>query len=81
MRPHFGLGAQPLDGAVEHLDHQLGRDGRVLDLTHRDQVDPRFLDLDDRTTGVGELVVFLVERVGWGFAITMSGEIGKSILP
>ncbi len=64
MRPHFGLGAQPLHGAIEHLDHQLRRDHLVLDLAHRDQMDLRLLDLDHRTAGVGELVIFLVEGVG-----------------
>ena len=64
MRPDLGLGAQPLHGAVEHLDHQLGIDHRVLDVAHRDQMDLRLLDLDHRAAGVGELVVFLVERVG-----------------
>ncbi len=64
MRPHFGLGAQPLHGAIEHLDHQLRLDHLVLDLAHRDQMDLRLLDLDHRTAGVGELVIFLVEGVG-----------------
>ncbi len=64
MRPDFGLGAQPLHGAIEHLDHQLRIDHLVLDLAHRDQVDLRLLDLDHRAAGVGELVIFLVERIG-----------------
>ena len=66
MRPHFGLGAQSLHGAIEHLDHQLRRDDFVLDFAHRDQMDLRLLDLDHRAAGVGELVVFLVESVGDG---------------
>ena len=53
MRPHLGLGAQPLHGAVEHLDHQLRIDDGILDVAHRDQMDLRLLDLDHRAAGVG----------------------------
>ena len=66
MRPHFGLCAQAFDGAIEHLDHQFRIDDLVLDLADRDQVDLRLLDLDHRAAGVGEVVIFLVERIGDG---------------
>ena len=42
----------------------LAIDHRVGDAARRDQVDLRLLDLDHRAAGVGQLVVFLVERLG-----------------
>jgi hypothetical protein len=62
--PDFGLGAQALDRVVEDLD-QLGRaelaEGGAA---RRHHVDLRLFHLDHRAAGIGELVQFLVERVG-----------------
>jgi hypothetical protein len=64
MRPHLSLGAKPPDGAIEHFDHQLRRDHLILDLADGDQVDLRFLDLNDWAAGIGKLMIFLVESLG-----------------
>src|SRR6266568_3864596 len=63
VTPDFGLGAQSPDGIVEHLEHKFGVDDLVDDTARCQEVDLRFLHLDDRTTGVGEILQLLVERV------------------
>ncbi len=66
MAPHLGLGPQPFDRVVEHLQHERGIDHRVHVIARRQQMDLRLLQLDHRAAGVRQVVQLLVERLTQG---------------
>ena len=63
VAPHLGLRPQPLHRVVEHLQHELGVDHRVLVAARRQQVNLRLFHLDDRAPRIRQVVQLLVERV------------------
>jgi len=61
VTPHFGLGAQALDGVVEDADEILHVELAERLAANRHHVNLRLFHLDHRAAGIGEIVELLVE--------------------
>ena len=63
VAPHFGFVAKALDRVVEDRGELLDVELAEKLAAHRHHMDVRLLHLQDRATGIGEIVQLLIERV------------------
>ncbi len=66
VAPDLGFRAQSFDRVVKHLEHECGIDNVVHDPAGCQQMNLRFLHLDNWTAGVGQVVQLRIERIADG---------------